>query len=129
MTASGPRQTVLDALADPDNGLAPGVLQLGYFAGVDNIDQDSVYVELVDVVPQRASGQWRRAYSVQLLAVVPLQDPQAGADAVDQLLEDVLHAIDLAPKLTWEKATRATLDDTWPAWTVDLVAHTQHTTE
>jgi hypothetical protein len=78
-------------------------------------------VRLDSIAKASDVGPGRRSYGATVLVVSPLTDDDAaGQDAVDQLVEDVIHAIDLAPKITWTTARRVTVDDTWPGWEVEL---------
>lgn len=79
---------------------------------ITGLERDTVLVAFADVVPvpQVPKG---REYEGALLAVSPIQTGQA-----DEIREDVLDALDKTAGVRWTRATRATLDDTWPAWEI-----------
>lgn len=112
-----PRDLVVDAL----NATAPDGVQVEPYArGLDNVARPVVMVRVDAVAPARNVAQGQRRYGCAVLVVVPTTDPGPADDELDALLEDVLEAIELAPKLDWTEAKRATLDDTWPAYEVTV---------
>jgi hypothetical protein len=123
---SAVRQIIEDALLATE---ALGVDVEPYAKTLDGLTKPVVMVRLDGITKTPAAGQGTRQYAATVLCVSPLTDDDAaGQDAVDQLVEDVLHAIDLAPLLTWSSASRVTVDDSWPGWEVQLVpVPTKHT--
>lgn len=111
---SNPRDVVVEHLRA---GL-PDVLVKPHAEGVDNLVGDLVMVRLDEVVPGAVKGL--RAYTGSLLCATGTTSAEKGDQDVDDLLEDVLAVIDRTPGVTWSKAARATLDETWPAWEVTV---------
>jgi hypothetical protein len=112
------RQIIEDALLATE---ALGVDVEPYARQLDGLTKPVVMVRLDSIAKASDVGPGRRSYGATVLVVSPLTDDDAaGQDAVDQLVEDVIHAIDLAPKITWTTARRVTVDDTWPGWEVEL---------
>jgi hypothetical protein len=76
-----------------------------------------------------------RTYAATLLLLTPHVDPSGPADDdLDDLLEDVLYALDnpVTPggdqlAIVWERAERATYSDTTPAYAVTITVHLVHT--
>lgn len=108
-------ETALRATLDPaDVDVEPYAQQL------DGLTKPVVMVRL-DSITKSPEAPTHRSYGATVLVVSHLTDDDpAGHDAVDQLVEDVCYAIDLAPKITWTTARRVTVDDTWPGWEVEL---------
>jgi hypothetical protein len=120
------RQIIEDALLATE---ALGVDVEPYARQLDGLTKPVVMVRLDSIAKASDVGPGRRSYGATVLVVSPLTDDDAaGQDAVDQLVEDVLHAVDLAANLSWTTARRVTVDDTWPGWEVDLLpVPTKHT--
>lgn len=90
-----------------------------------------VMVRVDEVRPNAAQPQALRDYTFGVLAVVPQTTPGSADDALDALLEDVLHGLDQADGLTWTTAARAVFEDRLPAYevTVSVVVNTTTTEE
>lgn len=85
---------------------------------VESVPADLVLVTVAQVVPNPAAASGRD-YSGELLAVSPFTDGSpAGVPDVDDLREDLLAVLERSGVVTWQAATRATLDDAWPAWEI-----------
>jgi hypothetical protein len=111
---SNPRDVVVEHL----EANLPGVLVKPYGAQVENLAGDLVMVRLDEVVPGQVKGL--RSYTGSLLCASGTTAEEKADLDVDDLLEDVLDVIDKTAGVTWSKAARATLDETWPAWEVTV---------
>ena len=84
------------------------------------LERPTVMVRVDTVTP--AGGN--RDYAMSLIVAVPETDPTGPADdELDASLEDVLYVIDTsgdALGIRFNSATRATLDDAYPAYRVDV---------
>jgi len=90
-----------------------------YAPQLDGVEGPVLLLALDHVEPRPQAGQHRRVYRAKVLAVAPVADVDlATTEEVDQLLEDVLHAIDQARNITWTQADRVSVDDTWAGWEV-----------
>lgn len=123
---SAVRQIIEDALLATE---ALGVDVEPYAKQLDGLTKPVVMVRLDDITKTPEAGRGTRRYGATVLCVSHLTDDDpAGHEAADQLVEDTLHAIDLAPQLSWATARRVTVDDTWPGWEIQLVpVPTKHT--
>ena len=101
--------------------LPEGIELLAYSRAVDGLEAPRVMLQLVRIIPNRAAGAHVRTYHAKLLAVAPVADVDlATAEEVDQLAEDVVYALELCPSLVIDQAERATVDDTWAGWVIEL---------
>lgn len=117
-----PRQYVAGVLTDH---LPPGVRLLPYARNVDNPTRDTVMIRADEVTPFGAAPlSGHRVYRFTLICVGKLTDDTGPADdGADELLEDVLHAVDTSDQLEWTRAVRgAWLDTNHPAWDITLEA-------
>lgn len=112
---SAPRTAIADALKPH---FPTDVPMLDYTAQLDNLTRPALVVRLTGVSPDAFRKRWYRA-SVLVVSHLEDLDPATAAE-LDQLLEDVLDAVDLTPGLTWTDADRVSVDDTWPGWEVQL---------
>lgn len=114
------RDLVVQALAD---GLDPlAVTVMAYSRSVDNIERDTVMVRVDEVRPS-SQPQAFRQYGFALLVMVPQTEPGVADLALDDLLEDVLLALDDSELPTWSLATRAVYEEKFPCYQVDLIVH------
>lgn len=104
MTASTPRQLVLDALAATE--LAAYRL-IPYARDPGAIEAPTIMVRVDQVDP--STEHLTRRYTFALILLTPRTDPTGPADdELDELLEDVLHALDnTGLAIVWTRATRA----------------------
>lgn len=124
---STPRAEVAGLLG---RNLPRAVRVLAYARNIDSPTKDTVMVRLDEVAPATTSATFRRRYTFGLVLIVPSTDTTGKADErLDGLLEDVLHAIEQHPLLSWERAVRATyLDSTLPAYEITAsVIHEKET--
>lgn len=86
---------------------------------LDNVTEPTILLRVDTITPEPTAGQHARRYQGAVLAVSPLQDATAEDVAeVDNLAEDVLHAIDQSNVLSWTEAKRVSVDDAWAGWEV-----------
>jgi len=92
----------------------PGVDVLPAGETITALERDLVLVSFADVVPVPEVPRGRE-YEGSLLAVSHLQTDNAA-----EIREDVLDALDKIRGVRWTRATRAVLDDSWPAWEITV---------
>lgn len=117
---SGPRAQVVNVLTA---ALPPDITVLPYAKNLDTAGNGTVMVRIDEVVPS-SNPQALREYRFALVLVVP--QTLTGDDLLDALLEDVLYALesrDVPNGIVWNSATRATFEDKFPAYQVDLTVH------
>lgn len=120
-----PRTLVKDALT-PLLGASCDLME--YARQVPPPPRPVVMIRADEVTPNVAGLDEARRWKFALVVLASLTDPTGPADdQLDTLLEDVLHAVDQAPGLTWESAKRAVYADTTPAYEVTVIVHTLHT--
>lgn len=111
------RQAVIDAVAGLE---LDGVNVIGYARNIDPPTKPTVLVR-VDLVEPYPGLPDRNRYTFGLVLIPTRSGPGSADDELDDLLEDVLHALDNAPDLTWTRAERGTYQDTtYPAYEVTL---------
>ena len=123
-----PRALVKDALTDQ---LDPAsVTVLAYARQIAPPPRPTVMVRLDRAIPGTLAGVGLvRSTGLALIVLAAKPDPPGPADdELDALLEDVLHAVEQAPGLTWTEAKRAVYADSIPAYEVSVTTHTTHTT-
>lgn len=112
---------LLQALLPSDIDVMP------YAKNVDAIARSTVMVRIDEVTPSNMP-QALRQYVFALLLLTPLTTAGPADDELDALLEDVLLALESSVndnRAIWSKATRATYEDKFPAYQVDVVVHTK----
>jgi hypothetical protein len=117
------RQAVIDALtAQVGPGLPlDGVRVIGYARTIDPPTTPTVLVRVDTVTPGGPLRQAWRTYGFALVLIPPTTEAGTADDELDAFLEDVLHAVEQAPDLTWTRAQRGTYQDTtYPAYEVTL---------
>ena len=121
------RDLVADAIAD---GLAAtGADDVEVRAGLrtlDGLSAPTVLVWSTSVVPSPLRMAWRD-WSIAAVCAVPQTDPtEIVEDALEDLLADVLTALDDASAvgILWTTADRVTLDGAWPAYRITITATT-----
>lgn len=95
-----------------------------YARNIDSAGKGRVMVRVDEVVPSD-QPQALREYRFALILVVP--QTTTGDDELDALLEDVLYALesrDVPNGIVWRTATRATYEEKFPAYQVDITVHT-----
>lgn len=113
------RQLIIDTLeAQVGAGLPlEGVDVIGYASNITPPARPVVMVRIDEVTPSQLSD--RRSYTFALILIPSQTEPGPADEELDQLLEDVLYAIDQADTLTWTRALRATYQNsTYPAYEV-----------
>lgn len=123
-----PRMLVNDALTAQ---LSPAsVTVLPYARQIAPPPRPTVMVRLDRLIPGTLAGVGQvRSTELALIVLAAKTDPTGPADdELDALLEDVIHAVEQAPGLTWTEAKRAVYADTIPAYEVSVTTHTTHTT-
>ena len=116
------RTMVIDALED---AVPDGIDVMGYARQISPPARPTVMVRVDEVTRPDGLPQGCRAYRFALVCIGSRTDPGGPADdELDGLLEDVLHAVDQAPDLTWTNATRAVYADASPAFEVTITVHT-----
>lgn len=96
-----------------------GIAVLPYSRDIDPPSQPTVMVRIDEVTPS-SQPQALRDYGFALILVASKTTPGPADDELDALLEDVLTALDASEQITWSKATRATFNEQYPAYQVDL---------
>lgn len=96
-----------------------------YARTLDVMVRPTVLVRLDRIVPADSSGldasARRRQYSGALLVVAHRLDVDlALSNAVDELAEAVLFAVDQSPLLTWSVCERVVVDEQYPGWEVQF---------
>lgn len=101
--------------------LPAGYIVHPYSVQLDGVTGPTLLLRLGKIVPRRDVGPRVREYQGAVLAVAPLADVSlATAVEVDQLAEDVLHAIDQCQAFSWTTAERVSVDDTWAGWEIAI---------
>lgn len=113
----------LDELEDLD------VKVVAYSRKLDNLAGLTLLVRVDEVRPSAVARGWRD-FDVTLILATPKTDPTGPADdALDDALEDVLDALDGPDAgrigIRWIRATRATLDDSFPAYEIATTVTTE----
>ena len=117
------RAQVVEAVTEAMSAI--GVAVIGYARQIDPPAWPTVMVRVDEVSRPAGMPQGCRVYKFALVCIAAKTDPDGPADdELDGLLEDVLHALDTAPDLIWETATRAVYAETSPAYEVALTVHT-----
>lgn len=96
------------------------VIVLAYARDIDPPTKPTVMVRIDEVRPSAAPQAFRQ-YTFAVLVIASQTVSGPADDELDALLEDVLFAIDSSGLLTWQQATRATFEDKFPAYQVDLL--------
>lgn len=110
------RAVVVTALS----GLVPtGIVVMPYAREIDPPSKPTVMVRIDEVSPSQFPNAIRD-YGMALILVGTKTAPGPADDELDGLLEDVLTALDGSDQLSWSKATRATYNEQYPAYQVDL---------
>ena len=87
----------------------------------------TVMVRIDEVVPGTVTNAMR-TYNFGLICLVPQTTPGTADDALDDLLEDVIFALEgsaVRNMVIFNRATRATFEDKFPAYQVDTTVHIQ----
>lgn len=115
MTARAAVADVLAAHLPADVTLVP------YSRQIDTPSASTVMVRL-DTVAPAAAARGFTTYTFGLVLIAGRTSAGAGDDELEQLLEDVLTALDHASPagITWSTATRSTYNDTNPAFEVAI---------
>jgi hypothetical protein len=123
MTARAEVVAALDAAMPAD------VVVLPYSRQIDPPSQSTVMVRIDTVAPSAATGG-ARDYTFALVLIAAQVTPGPADDELDDLLEDVLAALDdvAASGLRWTEATRAVYAQSNPAYEVTVTATTTTTT-
>ena len=90
---------------------------------LDAITVPAGWVRIASMTPGAIPGAWYDATIVVTLAV-PQTEPGPADDALDDWLMDVLAClrVDDTAGVRWQTATRAVLDDSWPAYEITCTA-------
>lgn len=96
-----------------------GISVIPYYRDLDAPSKPTVMVRIDEVTPSQFP-QALRDYGMALILVASKTVAGPADDELDGLLEDVLTALDGSDQLTWSKATRATFNEQYPAYQVDL---------
>jgi hypothetical protein len=116
------RALIVSGLSDT---IPEGIDVLAYARAIPAPPRSTVMVRVDEVTKPPNLPQGCRAYRFALVCIAARTDPTGpGDNELDALLEDVLHAVDKAPDLTWERATRAVYADASPCYEVVLTVHT-----
>ena len=92
------------------------ILVIPYAKVIDPPKAPTVLVRVDQVEPLKP---WRR-YGFALIVVTPYTNPDGPADEnLDEVLEDVLYALDRHETITWDRARRSTFQER-PAYLVSL---------
>jgi hypothetical protein len=92
-----------------------------YAPQLDGVQGPVLLLRMGPITRLPAAGQHQRDYGASVLAVAPVADVDlATALEVDNLAEDVLHAIDQSNVLSWTVAERVSVDDTWAGWEIPV---------
>lgn len=110
------RQLVVDALT---LSLPDEVTVMPYARALVAITGPTVLVRVDTVTPSTQPQAWH-LYAMSLCVLTALQDPAAAEAELDDLLLDVLFAIDSSDLPAWTLARRATFDDTLHGYEVVL---------
>lgn len=122
MPTPTPRALLVAALTLPDTvRVRPYTDELG------SHDRPVVMPYVDEVTRRPEGGPTLRQYQFGLLLVGVKVAPGGGDDDLDRALEDVLHALDQAPGLTWSLAKRSVYEGRLPAYLVTVQVLTTHT--
>lgn len=100
--------------------LPSGVVLLPYARQIDPPTSSTVMVRIDEVAPSRVA-EGLQDYTFALVCIAAKTTAGPADDELDNLLEDVLLMVTKADGLTWSKATRATYDESNPAYEVTCV--------
>lgn len=113
--------------------LPEGVRVMDYALQLDALERDAriVMLRLDGVEPSPMPQAWRR-YRYALVLAVAGSEPGRSDDTLDQLVEDVLDALEATRLVGWSSANRAVLTDSenrpkWPSYEVVLTLDTRKT--
>lgn len=124
MTARDQVVTLLEqTLNQPPLSLNVSVMP--YSRDVETISKDTVMVRIDEVKPS-AIPQIVRVYNFALIVMVPQTTPGIADALLDELLENVLFALEgsaIPNTVVWTLATRATYEEKFPAYQVDISVH------
>lgn len=124
MTApSIPRKQAADLLA----GILPaGVRVIPHARNTPAPDRQTVMLRFDEVAVHPQAPESHRLYTFTGIVITPMVDPTGPADDdLDDLLEQVLFALDESPHLSWSRAVRGTwLDTTAPCWEITVTSAT-----
>lgn len=110
------RAIVVDTLGT----LVPeGINVIPYAREIDPPTKPTVMVRIDEVNPSQFPTAIRD-YGMALILIASKTAPGPADDELDALLEDVLTALDGSDQMSWSKATRATYNEQYPAYQVDL---------
>lgn len=93
-----------------------------YSKSVDAISSNTVMVR-IDTVQPSDLPNILRSYNFALLVIVPTVAPETSDAALDDLLEIVLASLEgssIPNSVVWKQASRATYEDKYPAYQVDI---------
>lgn len=124
MTARDQVVTLLEAALN-QAPLSLGVNVMPYSRDVETISKDTVMVRIDEVRPSTLP-QCQRLYNFSLIVMVPQTTPGIADALLDELLENVLFALEgsaVPNSVVWEVATRATYEEKFPAYQVVLSVH------
>jgi hypothetical protein len=97
-----------------------------YARGIESLPRLTVLLRLDRVTTAPAMPQAARAYVFAFVLVTPLTEAGPADDELDAGLEDLLHAIDKHPLITWETAERAVFESTQtPCYLVTATSYTK----
>lgn len=115
MCVNKARQATIDAISALDLGV-----DVQAYADNRTITEPTVMVRVDRARPGAHPRAWR-SYDVALLVIAPKTEVGPADDQLDDLLEDVLLALEESPDLiTWTTAERAVYQDAQPAYEVTL---------
>lgn len=106
--------------------LPADVVVMPYSRQIDPPSKSTVMVRIDEVKPARSAWGFRE-YTFALVLIAAQTLAGAGDDELDALLEDVLFALekdDIPNGVTWSQATRATYQETNPAYEVAITVAT-----
>lgn len=118
---STPRSEVASVLTA---ALPADIRIIPYARSLDAAGATGTVMIRIDEVNPSANPQALREYVFALILVVP--QTTTADDDLDALLEDVLHALesrDVPNGIVWTHAARATFEEKFPAYQVDLTVH------
>lgn len=121
--------TSRDAIVDKLDPLVDAFKVVAYSRRLDALERLTLFVRVDAVQNSKVARGWRD-FDVTLILATPKVDPTGPADdELDGALEDLLDVLDSADSdelgLTWSRATRATLDDSFPAYEIAATATTR----
>lgn len=124
------RDALVAKLAELD-AMPDDVDVVAYSRKVTNLERATLFVRVDKVSNSKQARGWRD-FDVTLILAIPQTDPTGPADdLLDARLEDVLDLLDSADAddigVRWTEATRAVLDELFPAYEITATATTQRT--